>query len=291
MRKSLKSIALFIAIALAGIACDSGDQFQESEDGYRYKFIRQTEGTKPQDGSYVGFNFLYKDASDSVLFSSEQQGGEIAIPVSLSDWQDGGPFYKALLTLSEGDSVVLKIPTKTLFEESFRTAVPAELDSAGDITFEIGVTRVMLPEEYEAYLADKAEEQLQKDIATIDEYLKGENIEAQSTESGLRYVITEEGTGESPVPGDKVEVHYTGSLLDGEQFDSSLERGPFSFNIGQGMVIPGWDEGIALFKEGGKGTLYIPSNMAYGQRGAGGVIGPNSVLKFDVELLNVEKQE
>jgi FKBP-type peptidyl-prolyl cis-trans isomerase len=83
-------------------------------------------------------------------------------------------------------------------------------------------------------------------------------------------------------------VNYRGTLLDGTQFDSSFERNePFTFTIGRRQVIMGWDEGIALMKAGGKGTLYIPSPMAYGERGAGGIIPPNSVLKFDVELIQI----
>jgi FKBP-type peptidyl-prolyl cis-trans isomerase len=134
----------------------------------------------------------------------------------------------------------------------------------------------------------KGEEQLKDDIEIIEQYLAENNITAQSTESGLRYVIELEGSGDHPEPGDNVKVHYTGTLLDGTKFDSSLDRNePLEFAIGRRQVIQGWDEGIALLKPGGKGTLFIPSPLAYGERGAGGVIAPNSVLKFDVELVEV----
>ena len=102
-----------------------------------------------------------------------------------------------------------------------------------------------------------------------------------------RYVITNEGTGENASPGDRVTVHYTGMLLDGTTFDSSVERAdPFSFDLGQGNVIKGWDEGITYFNKGSKGTIYIPSSLGYGPSGAGGVIPPNAVLIFDIELLD-----
>src|SRR5688572_20980859 len=94
-----------------------------------------------------------------------------------------------------------------------------------------------------------------------------------TTESGLQYVITEEGTGEQPQPGDVVQVHYTGTLADGTKFDSSLDRGePIAFSLGMGQVIPGWDEGIGLMKVGDKAKLVIPPELAYGEQGAGGVI-------------------
>lgn len=111
----------------------------------------------------------------------------------------------------------------------------------------------------------------------------------QTTDSGLEYAIIEEGSGPAPESGGLVSVHYTGTLEDGTKFDSSLDRGqPIEFILGQGQVIPGWDEGIALLKEGGKAKLRIPSDLAYGAQGAGDVIPPDATLLFDVELVSVQ---
>ena len=112
----------------------------------------------------------------------------------------------------------------------------------------------------------------------------------QETESGLRYVITEENPdGEQPQAGDKVSVHYEGRLIDGTVFDSSFKRDkPITFPLGQRRVIAGWDEGIALMKKGEKATLVIPPDLGYGPRGAGGVIPPNAYLIFDVELVDIQ---
>jgi FKBP-type peptidyl-prolyl cis-trans isomerase len=109
------------------------------------------------------------------------------------------------------------------------------------------------------------------------------------TASGLKYVDTKEGTGATAAKGDMVEVHYTGWLKDGTKFDSSKDRGkPFAFQLGAGQVIKGWDEGVQGMKVGGERKLIIPSNLAYGPRGAGGVIPPNADLTFQVELLKVK---
>lgn len=108
----------------------------------------------------------------------------------------------------------------------------------------------------------------------------------QTTESGLQYEVIEEGSGPSPEASDRVTVHYTGTLIDGTVFDSSRERGePATFALNQ--VIPGWTEGLQLMNEGGHYKFYIPSELAYGERGAGDVIEPGSTLIFDVELLEV----
>ncbi|MEH1953465.1 FKBP-type peptidyl-prolyl cis-trans isomerase [Nostoc sp.] len=112
---------------------------------------------------------------------------------------------------------------------------------------------------------------------------------AVTTSSGLKYVELKEGTGATPKPGQTVEVHYVGTLEDGTQFDSSRDRGqPFSFKIGIGQVIKGWDEGVSTIKVGGRRQLIIPPELGYGARGAGGVIPPNATLLFDVELLGVK---
>jgi peptidylprolyl isomerase len=108
------------------------------------------------------------------------------------------------------------------------------------------------------------------------------------TPSGLKYTILKAGKGATPKPGQEVFVHYTGTLTNGKKFDSSRDRGqPFSFKVGTGQVIPGWDQALSTMKVGDRRKLTIPPKLGYGAAGAGGVIPPNATLIFDVELLKI----
>jgi len=120
----------------------------------------------------------------------------------------------------------------------------------------------------------------------ITDYAKANGLVTQKTNSGLHYVMIEEGSGdERPTKASDITAHYHGTLLDGTVFDSSVDRGePFKFSLGR--VIPGWQEGIALMKKGAKAKFLIPSHLAYGARGAGKLIPPNTTLIFEVELID-----
>ena len=143
-----------------------------------------------------------------------------------------------------------------------------------------------LQAELDKQAAEAATQNKQLGEAFLTENAKREGINV--TASGLQYEVLESGNGDSPAAKDRVEVHYTGKLIDGTVFDSSVERGvPATFGVTQ--VIPGWVEALQLMHEGDKWRLYIPSDLAYGPQGAGGIIGPNCTLIFDVELLRVIK--
>lgn len=182
---------------------------------------------------------------------------------------------------------------KTLNSADFAAGVASVYDGVKpEMTFDeakriVNEYFAKLQAEMQAEAAKQGEVNRKNGEAFLTENAKREGIKV--TESGLQYEVLESGKGDSPKASDNVEVHYTGKLIDGTVFDSSVERGvPASFGVTQ--VIPGWVEALQLMHEGDKWRLYIPSDLAYGPNGAGGVIGPNMTLIFDVELLRVIKK-
>ena len=182
---------------------------------------------------------------------------------------------------------------KTLNSADFAAGVASVYDGVKpEMTFDeakriVNEYFAKLEAEMQAEAAKQGEENRKNGEAFLSENAKREDIKV--TESGLQYEVLVSGKGDSPKASDNVEVHYTGKLIDGTVFDSSVERGvPASFGVTQ--VIPGWVEALQLMHEGDKWRLYIPSDLAYGPNGAGGVIGPNMTLIFDVELLRVIKK-
>lgn len=181
--------------------------------------------------------------------------------------------------------------------------LPVELDLATVISaitdFSKNEEPALSQEEYHHFMGafqqqvqqagqQKAAEAVEKNHLAGHQFLK-ENAKkpgVKTTASGLQYKVLQEGSGEHPAKTSQVRVHYTGKLLDGNVFDSSVQRGePAEFGLDQ--VIPGWTEGVQLMNKGAKYEFYIPSNLAYGDRGAGAAIPPGATLIFEVELLDI----
>ena len=155
---------------------------------------------------------------------------------------------------------------------------------------------IITPEEAQAlvqkFFEGASQRQSQKNLEEGNAYLEKNKARegVTTTASGLQYEVITAGTGPMPTAADQVRVHYHGTLIDGKVFDSSVDRGePVVFGVGQ--VIPGWTEALQLMPVGSKWKIYLPSNIAYGERGAGGDIGPNAALIFEVELLEMVKAE
>nr|MBI1232263.1 peptidylprolyl isomerase [Cytophagales bacterium] len=306
--KKINNLLLGAGIILASIAVSSCKKTQTTSDGIEYTYVSEgKEATK--DGDYVLYNFVAKTGNDSVFISSYDQ----PIPPYLqhqdsADAQSG--IDEIFLNLKKGDSIRVMSKANKIFGAN----LPPFLDSAENITIEIGVVNVIEQEVFQDYYNDlmaaqqkkqeeNAKKQLEEDIQTIEKYISENNLNATKTESGLFYVIEKEGSGDQVEQGNTISVDYTGYVMDGTVFDTSVESRakesntftegrdyePISFAVGQGRVIPGWDEGLQYLKEGSVAKLLIPSPLAYGPSQRSEVIKPNSILIFDVEVTDVQK--
>ncbi|MGB0918659.1 MAG: FKBP-type peptidyl-prolyl cis-trans isomerase [Flavobacteriales bacterium] len=231
--------------------------------GLKYIIWKKGDGTQAESGDKVSVHYAGRLLDGSPFDDSYKRGKPFSFPLGggrvIKGWDEG------IAYLNVGDSATLIIPSELGYGSADRPTIPANSTLIFDVQL-MDVKKVAKPVPYETAGFD-----------TI------------STGTGLRYIRLNTTEGTAVTAGSTVAVHYTGYLNDGTVFDSSISRGePISFPIGVNRVIKGWDEGIALLKVGEKARLLIPSHLAYGERGAGGMIKPNANLIFDVELMSVK---
>ena len=325
MKRSLLFLLLLAAVAgparLRAQAPTPTSGFELLPSGTEYQLFRRDAAGRyqrrplvvPGDSAYstrqgrflLGY-VAFLTGRDSVLQSSRQQMRNNPIPVPLQAVTKKGGQEEAISLVLPGDSGVFRFAADSLFPGR---PVPPELKRAGNVLV-VRVVGVRLVNEATAraemqrlqtqMMAEQAAktkahsaQQLAKDDAAIQAYLQKNKLtaKARKTPGGTWYVVTLRGQGLPPKKGQTVSVKYRGTVLaTGQEFDSSAKHGgtPFDFVLGQGQVIPGWDQGIAVLPKGSKAMLLIPSTLAYGERGSPPAIPANAPLRFDVELVGVK---
>ena len=285
-----------LLVGLAACTQSKYEGYETAENGLNYKFFTQDEmGTKVIEGDGVAFRYIFKLVSnDSVLVSSAaaSQDGSGITKFIMPKSSFKGSLEDAMMMMAKGDSASFIVSADSFYLKTQRAPqLPPFLKPGDMLKVEIKMVEIKTKKELEenqkqqeAEMAKMAEQEKPQ----IAQYVADKKITTTPTASGLFYTETKKGKGALVKAGNEVTVNYTGKLLNGQEFDSSVGKPePFKFIVGQGMVIPGWDEALQLMAKGGKATLLIPSNLAYGARGAGGVIPPFAPLAFEIELVDI----
>lgn len=288
--KSLSFVFSLVAAILLWQCSDSSD-FQ-TENGLTYRFIQQNEAApQPEVGNVLSLHFeYYYEPADSLLFSSNEIPGTFHIKLKPPSYEKGS-IEAAMAKMHLGDSMECYIDAEKFYNQTRgETVLPAFITPGDQLLFRMKLLKIQTEEDFAQRQHTLHENQMKEEQQRLDNYLKIKGIETEPTLSGLYFIEEKAGTGKMAQPGKEVTVHYTGALLNGYEFDSSRERGePFTFVLGRGDVIQGWDEGVSRMREGGRATLIIPSHLAYGKQGYEDIIAPYTTLIFDIELLSIEE--
>jgi len=278
-----KSILLLLITSFFIASC--GSDFETSDAGIKYRVLSHDDNErKIEAGEMLLVNLkMTGEKSDSLLLETFKDNTPRYIP---SD----EPVLKSVFAmLSKNDSVEIIVNADTLFQKSFGVEKPESMKNEENVKFIIKIVDIFSKSE----LKEKSQEQVgqlsAKDSVSLSNYVATLK-DVKTTPSGLMYIVEKEGTGKQAAKGDKVSMKYRGYFVNGETFDENLNREPLDFVLGLGQVIPGWEEGVSLMKEGAKYKLIIPWQLAYGERGSGPIL-PCTSLIFDVELLKISKEK
>ena len=286
MRKNFFLLsALFLMLSVLTGCSNAPKGYQATDNGLYYRLFTNNGGENPQIGDLLELTMSCSVNDTVVILPLTKNIIPMAEP---SFWSD---FVEGFSMMHKGDSASFIVDIDSSFVNLFGyNTLPPQFSSTDIMRFEVRLDDFYPESEFRFRMIENIKKnypaETEKAASELNAYLEKNGVVAQPASTGLYYVKTQDGTGEKPSKGSTVKAHYTGYLLDGTVFDTSIERGePIEFVLGVGQVIPGWDEGIALMSKGEKAVLYIPYYLAYGDRDLG-VIPPFSNLVFEVELID-----
>ncbi len=268
------------------------DGFTMLAGGLEYKIEKHGTGKhKPQLTDHIEMNITYR-AGDSVIFDSRKMANNQPVPYQITKPKGNGDPVEVFMLMVAGDSAVIRYPL-----DSFKKMNQFQpwMKEGDYVVYNVALLSVKTDAEEKKDNAEKMEKQKSIDDKILQDYFKTKGVKPLKTASGLYYSITTEGNGDKIAAGKSVAVNYTGMFMDGKKFDSNTDSTfhhmqPFSLEVGKGKVIKGWDEGLQLLKIGSKATFYIPSPLAYGSQDRSPQIPANSILVFEVEVLDLPDQ-
>jgi FKBP-type peptidyl-prolyl cis-trans isomerase FkpA len=295
----MKKVTLLSTAAIALIfgACSDSqfDGYTKAESGLHYKFFNHDEeGVKVQEGDGIIIRYIITNQkNDSVIIDSKNvsQDGSGYVQFGMQKSSFKGSLEDGMMMMAKGDSAAFIVSADSFFLKTNRQNELPKGFKPGE--YLRGVIKIKEIRSKEELAANQKKQQAEQEVMlremegkekpALEKYLADNKITAKPSASGVYYIEMKKGKGPHPKPEDVITVHYTGKLLDGSTFDSSVGKEPATMALNQ--FIPGWVEAIQLMSKGGKAQIIVPSALAYGPRG-GGPIPPYSTLTFEVELLD-----
>lgn len=280
----ITSLIVLLSVTVAIVSCSEQSDYKKSPNELEYKIITDKQQPKAKIGQVIKYNVYWRKMNDSLFLSTRDKNIPLYSMVDSPKFK-GDPL-EVLAMMGAGDSVSCKVPVNLIFKGN----PPVFLKSGDFMKLDITVDEVLSQDDYNKMMLEQSASQLKLEQKIIEDYMTQKGMKGIKTPDGIYVVMETEGKGKQPVDGSVVRVDYTGRLLNGNVFDSSMRPGgqPYQFQIGKASVIAGWDKGIPYFKAGGKGKLLIPSPLGYGEQGNGPNIPPNSPLEFDIHLVEVK---
>jgi FKBP-type peptidyl-prolyl cis-trans isomerase FkpA len=276
------------AVLLFFSSCKNQLNFQTTESGLEYAFVEENDTNllpKIGDGLVVDMKFYW---NDSLLFNTR----EVALDyrIHLIESAHDGSIYEGFAMMHIGDSAIFKIDAYKFYQLTSALPSPDCIHKGDKLIFYVRLINIMTAEDIQREFERIQRMKLKNEQDLLNDYLISNDVDLEVKGSGIYINEIKKGTGKTPQIGDSITLHYEGTLINNEPFDSSIMRGkPFSFVFGDSSLMKGWTEGIGMMQEGGKATIIIPSNLAYGERGVGEVIPPYSTVIFEINLLKVKR--
>ena len=275
---------IFIIVIVCGSCGNKEKGFKKHTSGLSYRFIdMHPEGATPKTGDILILSLKIQNEDNRVVDESSFYRMQLGKPMFQGD------FYTALSLIQVGDSVCFKLDAAGYFEKNRKRDLPVEFKRGDPVYIYVRLKNILSSEDLESEKENTYHTDFEQEKNLLKNYIELTNTTVKPTASGLYYIEKKKGKGKKAESGKTLVVHYTGTTIDGKIFDSSLQRGkPFSFIIGHGQVIKGWDEAFQFMQQGGEARFIIPSDLAYGKSGFSNLILPYSTLVFEVELLEVK---
>lgn len=298
MKVMMKKYLFFLMVALPALSMAQAPTTQRTPQGAQCQIYSKGNAGKIKTDDVITFNVIQKTDKDSVLFNSWTMGHPIKLQVQPT--QNVGDLMQVFPLLAQQDSAIVRVPTDSVFA-GHEESRPPFLPKGSNMVFVVKIEKVQSLNDAIAERNAAMDKMRSAEKATADKYIADHKLDLKSTTSGLRYVITRPSVKRKVISGDTLLVNYAGRTTNDKLFDSSIEAvakegglvqpgrpyEPLKLVVGQGQVIRGWDEGLLLLNEGSKATFVIPSELAYGEQGAGDDIGPFSTLIFDVDVVKI----